>query len=46
MYFVQIQRKDVESHLQSTVKMHLDLACVKINNTQEEFKETTRKLEE
>jgi len=41
-----VQRRDVESHLQSTVRLHLDLACVKLNNTQEELKQTTRKHEE
>ncbi|KAJ7357521.1 hypothetical protein OS493_025038, partial [Desmophyllum pertusum] len=35
----EIQRKDVESHLQSTMRIHLDLACTT-------FKETTGKLEE
>ena len=40
MYFVfQIPRKEVEFHLQTTMRLHLDLTC-KI------FKETTSKLEE
>lgn len=40
MYFVfQIPRKEVESHLQTTMRLHLDLTC-KI------LKETTSKLEE
>ena len=50
---MQIQRGDVESHLQTDMRLHLDLACVKLNktedqlrNTQEKFEETTRKLEE
>jgi len=34
-----IQRKEVEAHLQSTMQLHLDLACTT-------FKETTGKLEE
>jgi len=34
-----IQRKEVETHLQSTMQLHLDLACTT-------FKETTGKLEE
>jgi len=41
-----VQCRDVESHLQSSVRLHLDLACVKLNNTQEELKRTTRKLEQ
>ena len=50
---MQIQRGDVESHLQTDMRLHLDLACVKLNktedqlrNTQKKFEETTRKLEE
>ena len=42
----------MEHHLQSTVRLHLDLACVKLNNahvqlskTQKELKKTTKKLE-
>ena len=44
--YLQVQRKEVESHLQSAVRLHLDLTCAKLNNVQEEFKETRRKLEE
>lgn len=47
-----ILRREMEHHLQSTVRLHLDLACVKLNdthvqlsNTQKELKKTTRKLE-
>ena len=39
----------MDSHLQSAVREHLDLACVKLNNTQVQLRntqETTRKLEE
>ena len=50
---MQVQRREVESHLQSAMRMHLDLACVKLHNTeiqlnniQEELRETTRKLEQ
>lgn len=32
--------------MESAARLHLDLACVKLYRTQEEFKETTRKLEE
>lgn len=46
LLFWQILRNQLESHLESASRRHLDLACVKLHNTQEEFKETTRKLEE
>ena len=39
----------MDSHLQSAIREHLDLACVKLNNTQVQLRntqETTRKLEE
>ena len=39
----------MDSHLQSAMRQHLDLACVKLNNTQVQLRntqETTRKLEE
>ena len=39
----------MDSHLQSAMREHLDLACVKLNNTQVQLRntqETTRKLEE
>ena len=42
VYFPQI----LESHLESAARVHLDFACVKLYRTQNEFKETTRKLEE
>ena len=32
--------------MESAARLHLDLACVTLHRTQEEFKETTRKLEE
>jgi len=37
-----VMRKNKDSHLQSAMSRHLDLACEKLHNTQE----TTRKLEE
>ena len=53
---MQVQRREIESHLQSDIRLHLDLACVKLHNTevqlsdtQEELRntqETTRRLEE
>lgn len=44
--FLQVQRKEMGNHLQSDMRMHLDLACIKLSNTQEELRNTTRKLEE
>ena len=44
--FVQIKRGEVESHLQSTVKMHLDIACVELGNTQRELAKTKEQLED
>jgi len=48
-----IQRADAKSHLQTDMTLHLDLACVKLNktedqlrNTQEELHRTQEKFEE
>ena len=46
MYILQIQRREVESHLQAAMRLHLDLACVKLCDTQKKFEETTKRLEE
>ena len=46
MFIPQIQRREVESHLQAAMRLHLDLACVKLSDTQKKFEETTKKLEE
>ena len=40
-----MQREQIESHLESAAKLHLELACVKLNKNQTEFKATTTKLE-
>ena len=48
MFILQIERRAFESHLQVAVKLHLDLACVKlsaVSDTQKKFEETTKKLE-
>ena len=45
MFILQIQRREVESHLQAAMRLHLDLACVKLSDTQKKFEETTKKLE-
>ena len=46
MYILQIHRREVESHLQAAMRLHLDLACVKLSETQKKFEETTKRLEE
>ena len=44
--YLQVQRVKMESHLQSTMRLHLDLACVKLTNTEAKLNETEKKLEE
>ncbi|XP_078350410.1 TNF receptor-associated factor 4-like isoform X2 [Oculina patagonica] len=41
-----VQRNQVESHLQSAVRLHLDLACIKLNNTEVKLDVTQVKLNE
>ena len=45
IFILQIQRREVESHLQAAMRLHLDLACVKLSDTQKKLEETTRKLQ-
>ena len=40
-----MQRDKVDFHLESAAKLHLDLACVKLNKNNEEFQEVTKRLE-
>ena len=40
-----MQRDKVDFHLESAGKLHLDLACVKLNKNNEEFQEVTKRLE-
>jgi len=40
----QVQRVQVESHLQSAMRRHLDLACVKLTNTEARLTNTEAKL--
>ena len=45
-YFpLQFQRKEKTSHLQSCMQVHLDLACIKLADTEEELRTTKEKLE-
>lgn len=39
-----IQRREVESHLQFAISLHLDLACMKINTTEVKLNETQATL--
>lgn len=41
---MQVQRQGVESHLESAARVHLDLACVKLNNTEVELNKAKDKL--
>ena len=43
-FFRQFQRRNVDSHLQSAMREHLDFACVKLNNTQVQLDETRAQL--
>jgi len=42
---IKVQRVQVDSHLQSATRLHLDLACVKLTNTEAKLNETEQKLE-
>ena len=43
-FFQQFQRKNVDSHLQSAMRQHLDFACIKLNSTQVQLDETRAQL--
>ena len=48
-FLLQVQRKEIESHLQEAVRPHVDLAFAKLTSTQEELKSSqdlTSKLNE
>ena len=44
--FFQFQRKNVDSHLQSNMREHLEFACVKFSNTQVQLNEQRVQLDE
>ena len=44
--FFQFQRKNLDSHLQSNMREHLEFACVKLNNTQVQLNEQRGQLDE
>ena len=49
LFLLQVQRKEIESHLQEAVRPHVDLAFAKLTSTQEELKRSqdlTSKLNE
>ena len=46
MIFFQFQRKNVDSHLQSNMREHLEFACVKLNSTQVQLNEQRVQLDE
>ena len=42
--FLQVQRRKVESHLQSAAIVHLDLTCAKLNDTRIQLRDTQHQL--
>ena len=44
VFFQQFQRKNVDSHLHSAMREHLDFACIKLNSTQVQLDETRAQL--
>lgn len=44
MFILQVRRGEVESHLQIATSLHLDLACAKFNDTQEQLNQTQVQL--
>ena len=44
MLILQIQRREVESHLQAAMRLHLDLACVKLSDTQKKFEKLEKRV--
>ena len=42
--FFQVQRRAVESHLEFSMKIHLDLACVKLHDTEAKLNDLSDKL--
>ena len=44
VFFQQFQRKNVDSHLQSAMRQHLDFACIKLNSTRDQLDETRAQL--
>ena len=49
LFFLQVLQDDIDSHVESEMRLHLDLACVKLRDTEEELhntKQLVKKLEE
>ena len=44
MFILQIQRREVESHLQAAMRLHLDLACVKLSDTQRKLEKLEKRV--
>ena len=44
--FLQVQRKNLDLHLQKALQEHLDFACDKLNSTQVQLGETRVQLKE
>ena len=45
MFILQIQRREVESHLQAAMRLHLDLACVKLSDTQKKLEKLEKRVD-
>ena len=41
---LQFHRREVESHLQTAFRLHLDFACVKLSDTQDQLNDTQLQL--
>lgn len=44
MFILQILRVEVESHLQAAMRLHLDLACVKLSDTQKKLEKLEKRV--
>ena len=44
MFILQIQRREVESHLQAAMRLHLDLACVKLSDTKKKLEKLEKRV--
>ena len=44
MFILQIQRREVESHLSAAMRLHLALACVKLSDTQKKLEKLEKRV--
>lgn len=43
---MQVQRQEMQHHLESETRIHLDLVCIKLNKTEDELNNTKALLNE